>query len=119
MKKYVKIIETIIAFAIFISATIIYLINRPISEETKKTEFAATPIVIENKDMKEAEKFKKAVSHEVQEILNGDIILTVYSNETEDFCYYGKAELINDGSDGTEVILIIHEDKKVSLDDVF
>lgn len=119
MKKYIK--YSIIASACaVISVMAISHVENLISEENEEEiEFSTTPLIIENKGKKEDEEFAKSISREVENILNGDIILSVYSNGTEDFCYYGKAELINDGSDGTEVILIIHEDKRVSLDSVF
>lgn len=92
-----------------------------LSKRTKNDmdDFIPTPLVVKNTDIRETEKFKKEVSRRVQDILNGDIILTVYAEGVEDFCYRGKVKVINDGSDGTEVILIIHSEHKTMMDDVF
>lgn len=91
------------------------------SKKTKKEtgDFIPTPLMVENVDIRETEKFKNEVSRSVQDILNEDIILTVYAEGVEDFCYRGKVKVINDGSDGTEVILIIHSEHKTMMDDVF
>lgn len=71
-----------------------------------------TPITVEKKDITDTAEFKQAVSKRVNEIFDGDVCLTVYSDVAEDFSYHGRIEVVNDGSDGTEPILFIHADSK-------
>lgn len=89
------------------------------ADQEEDKQFEPTPLIIEEPDITESEDFRKAVSAEVQNIFSGAIVLTVYADGVEDFCYRGKAELINDGSDGTEPILIIYADSKTMMDSVF
>lgn len=77
------------------------------------------PLVIHNKDITEREDIKKVISNRVQDILNGNISVTVYTDGAEDFNYKGTVECVNDGSDGREVILIIHAEHRTNMDDVF
>ena len=76
-----------------------------------------TPITVEKPDITQTKEFKQAVSDRVNEIFNGDVCLTVYSDVTEDFSYRGRIEVVNDGSDGTEPILFIHADSKSNESD--
>lgn len=80
------------------------------AEQQKRAE--PTPITVEKPDITKTKEFKQAVSDRVNEIFDGDVCLTVYSDTTEDFSYRGKIEIVNDGSDGTELILFIHADNK-------
>lgn len=78
----------------------------------KQEQVEPTPIVVEKPDITQTKEFKKAVSKRVNEIFDGDVCLTVYSDVAEDFSYHGRIEVVNDGSDGTEPILFIHADSK-------
>ena len=78
----------------------------------KQEQVEPTPIVVEKPDVTDTVEFKKAVSKRVNEIFDGDVCLTVYSDVTEDFSYHGRIEVVNDGSDGTEPILFIYADSK-------
>lgn len=89
------------------------------ADQEEDKPFEPTPLIIEEPDIKETEAFKKTVSAEVRDILNGEIVLTVYADGTEDFCYRGRVTVVNDGSDGTEVILFIYADNKTMLDRAF
>lgn len=71
-----------------------------------------TPITIEKKDMTDTAEFKEAVSQRVDEVLGGEVSLTVYLDTAEDFNYVGELEIINDGSDGTRPVIFIHADHK-------
>lgn len=71
-----------------------------------------TPIVVEKKDITDTEEFKEAVSQRVDEVLGGEVSLTVYLDTAEDFNYIGTLEIINDGSDGTRPVIFIHADHK-------
>ena len=73
-----------------------------------------TPITVEKPDITDTVAFKREVSARVEEILSGDITVTVYLDDAEDFCYRGKIEVVNDGSDGTDPIIFIHADRKES-----
>ena len=54
----------------------------------------------------------RAVSNRVDEVLGGEVSLTVYLDTAEDFNYIGELEIINDGSDGTRPVIFIHADHK-------
>ena len=69
-----------------------------------------TPITIEKKDITDTAEFKQAVSQRVDEVLGGEVSLTVYLDTAEDFNYIGEMEIINDGSDGTRPVIFIHAD---------
>ena len=71
-----------------------------------------TPIVVEKKDITDTEEFKQAVSQRVDEVLDGEVSLTVYLDTAEDFNYVGELEIINDGSDGTRPVIFIHADHR-------
>lgn len=71
-----------------------------------------TPITVEKKDITDTAEFKQAVSKRVDEVLGGEVSLTVYLDTAEDFNYIGELEIINDGSDGTRPVIFIHADHK-------
>lgn len=71
-----------------------------------------TPITVEKKDITDTAEFKQAVSQRVDEVLGGEVSLTVYLDTAEDFNYVGELEIINDGSDGTRPVIFIHADHK-------
>lgn len=71
-----------------------------------------TPITVEKKDITDTAEFKDAVSQRVNEVLGGEVSLTVYLDSAEDFNYVGELEIINDGSDGTRPVVFIHADRK-------
>lgn len=71
-----------------------------------------TPITVEKKDITDTEKFKQAVSDQVNDIFSGEVSLTVYIDTAEDFNYVGTLEVINDGSDGTRPVIFIHADHR-------
>ncbi len=71
-----------------------------------------TPITVEKKDITDTAEFKQAVSKCVDEVLGGEVSLTVYLDTAEDFNYVGTLEVINDGSDGTRPVIFIHADHK-------
>ena len=71
-----------------------------------------TPITVEKKDITDTAEFKQAVSQRVDEVLGGEVSLTVYLDTAEDFNYIGEMEIINDGSDGTRPVIFIHADQK-------
>lgn len=71
-----------------------------------------TPITVEKKDIVDTAEFKQAVSKRVDEVLGGEVSLTVYLDTAEDFNYIGELEIINDGSDGTRPVIFIHADHK-------
>lgn len=71
-----------------------------------------TPIVVEKPDITKTKEFKQAVSQRVDEVLGGEVSLTVYLDTAEDFNYIGEMEIINDGSDGTRPVIFIHADHK-------
>ena len=71
-----------------------------------------TPITVEKKDITDTVEFKQAVSQRVDEVLGGEVSLTVYLDTAEDFNYIGELEIINDGSDGTRPVIFIHADHK-------
>lgn len=73
-----------------------------------------TPIVVEKKSIRETETFKKEVSARMEELLSGEVMLTVYLDNAEDFNYVGTLEVINDGSDGARPVIFIHADRKVT-----
>lgn len=69
-----------------------------------------TPITVEKPDITQTKEFKQAVSQRVDEVLGGEVSLTVYLDTAEDFNYVGELEIINDGSDGTRPVIFIHAD---------
>ena len=71
-----------------------------------------TPITVEKPDATQTKEFKQAVSQRVDEVLGGEVSLTVYLDTAEDFNYIGEMEIINDGSDGTRPVIFIHADHK-------
>lgn len=71
-----------------------------------------TPIVVEKPDITKTKEFKQAVSQRVDEVLGGEVSLTVYLDTAEDFNYIGEMEIINDGSDGTRPVIFIHADHR-------
>lgn len=71
-----------------------------------------TPITVEKPDITKTKEFKQAVSQRVDEVLGGEVSLTVYLDTAEDFNYIGELEIINDGSDGTRPVIFIHADHK-------
>lgn len=71
-----------------------------------------TPITVEKKDITNTAEFKQAVSQRVDEVLGGEVSLTVYLDTAEDFNYIGEMEIINDGSDGTRPVIFIHADHR-------
>lgn len=71
-----------------------------------------TPITVEKKDITDTAEFKQAVSQRVDEVLGGEVSLTVYLDTAEDFNYIGELEIINDGSDGTRPVIFIHADHR-------
>lgn len=71
-----------------------------------------TPIVVEKPDITQTKEFKQAVSQRVDEVLGGEVSLTVYLDTAEDFNYIGELEIINDGSDGTRPVIFIHADRR-------
>lgn len=71
-----------------------------------------TPITVEKPDITKTKEFKQAVSQRVDEVLGGEVSLTVYLDTAEDFNYVGELEIINDGSDGTRPVIFIHADHK-------
>lgn len=73
-----------------------------------------TPITIEKPNIRDTTAFKHEVSARVEEILSGDITITVYLDDTEDFCYRGQIKVINDGSDGTDPIIFVYANRKES-----
>ncbi len=66
---------------------------------TKDTEDAEEPepLVIEAQDFKDTEEFRDAVDAALNEKLSGDVTVTVYADGVEAFCYYGTAEVVDDG----------------------
>lgn len=73
-----------------------------------------TPIVVEKPDITKTKEFKQAVSQRVDEVLGGEVSLTVYLDTAEDFNYIGELEIINDGSDGTRPVIFIHADHRTN-----
>ena len=73
-----------------------------------------TPITVEKPNIRDTVDFKREVSARVEEILSGDITVTVYLDDAEGFCYRGQIKVVNDGSDGTEPIIFIYADRKES-----
>lgn len=73
-----------------------------------------TPITVEKKDIVDTAEFKQAVSQRVDEVLGGEVSLTVYLDTAEDFNYIGEMEIINDGSDGTRPVIFIHADHRTN-----
>lgn len=71
-----------------------------------------TPITVEKKDITDTAEFKQAVSQRVDDVLGGEVSLTVYLDTAEDFNYIGELEIINDGSDGTRPVIFIHADHR-------
>lgn len=78
----------------------------------KQEQAEPTPIVVEKPDITKTKEFKQAVSQRVDEVLGGEVSLTVYLDTAEDFNYIGEMEIINDGSDGTRPVIFIHADHK-------
>ena len=73
-----------------------------------------TPITVEKKDITDTVEFKRAVSQRVDEVLGGEVSLTLYLDTAEDFNYIGELEIINDGSDGTRPVIFIHADHRTN-----
>lgn len=73
-----------------------------------------TPITVEKPNVRDTVAFKREVSARIEEILSGDITVTVHLDDAEDFCYRGQIKVVNDGSDGTEPIIFIYADRKES-----
>lgn len=73
-----------------------------------------TPITVEKPNVRDTVAFKREVSARIEEILSGDITVTVYLDDAEDFCYRGQIKVVNDGSDGTDPIIFIYADRKES-----
>ena len=71
-----------------------------------------TPIVVEKPDITKTVEFQRAVAARMDELLGGEVSLTVYMDTAEDFNYIGELEIINDGSDGTRPVIFIHADHK-------
>lgn len=111
--------DTITIIIVCIITMVAVIVVDGMEEEKEEQDFEPTPLTIETTDITESEDFKKAVSTEAHNILNDEITLTVYADGAEDFCYHGRVELANDGSDGTEVMLFIYADSKTMLDEVF
>ena len=78
----------------------------------KQEQAEPTPIVVEKPDITDTVEFTQAVSGRVNEIFSGEVSLTVYLDTAEDFNYIGEMEIINDGSDGTRPVILIHADHK-------
>lgn len=70
------------------------------------------PIVVDKPDIRNTEVFRDAVSEEVREILSGEVTVTIYLDDAEDFNYTGTLEVIRDGSDGATPIIFVHADGK-------
>ncbi len=84
------------------------------SRDGKEEGTQAKPLVIERNVVDTSSgDFKKAVNDKVVELLNDDVTLTVYSDDAEDFCYYGKVDLISTESG---LSLVIHATSKVEED---
>lgn len=79
----------------------------------KQEQAEPTPITVRKPDITDTVEFKKAVSRRVDEVLGGEVSLTVYLDTAEDFNYVGTLEIINDGSDGTRPVIFIHADHKI------
>ena len=73
-----------------------------------------TPITVEKPNVRDTVAFKREVSARIEEILSGDITVTVYLDDAEDFCYRGQIKVVNNGSDGTDQIIFIYADRKES-----
>lgn len=73
-----------------------------------------TPITVEKPNVRDTVAFKREVSARIEEILSGDITVTVYLDDAEDFCYRGQIKVVNNGSDGTDPIIFIYADWKES-----
>ena len=94
-------------------ASIILLASLALTGCAEKQEQAEpTPIVVEKKEITDTVEFKRAVSQRVDEVLGGEVSLTVYLDTAEDFNYVGTLEIINDGSDGARPVIFIHADHK-------
>lgn len=78
----------------------------------KQEQAEPTPITVEKPDITKTKEFKRAVSQRVDEVLGGEVSLTVYLDTAEDFNYIGELEIINDGSDGTRPVIFIHADHR-------
>ena len=73
-----------------------------------------TPITVEKPNVRDTVAFKREVSARIEEILSGDITVTVYLDDAEDSCYRGQIKVANNGSDGTDPIIFIYADRKES-----
>lgn len=71
-----------------------------------------TPITVRNPDITDTVEFQRAVAARMDELLGGEVSLTVYMDTAEDFNYIGELEIINDGSDGTRPVIFIYADHK-------
>ena len=52
-----------------------------------------TPITVEKPNVRDTVAFKREVSARIEEILSGDITVTVYLDDAEDFCYRGQIKV--------------------------
>lgn len=73
-----------------------------------------TPITVEKPDITKTKEFKQAVSQRVDEVLGGEVSLTVYLDNAEDFQYIGTLEVIDDGSTGTRPVIFIHAEQRTA-----
>lgn len=80
------------------------------AKEQKKKE--PTPITVRNPDITDTVEFQRAVAARMDELLSGEVSLTVYLDNAEDFQYIGTLEVIDDGSTGTRPVIFIHADRK-------
>ena len=71
-----------------------------------------TPITVRNPDITDTVEFQRAVAARMDELLGGEVSLTVYLDNAEDFQYIGTLEVIDDGSTGTRPVIFIHADQK-------
>lgn len=87
-------------------------------DKSDSASHSVTPLVIEERHQLGIDE---AVKQEVRRILGGDVTLTVYSDNdaTQSFAYKGKLEVVDDGTDGSDIILFIHADTITSSDDWF
>lgn len=72
----------------------------------------STPITVRNPDITDTVEFQRAVAARMDELLGGEVSLTVYMDNAEDFQYIGTLEVIDDGSTGTRPVIFIHADHK-------
>lgn len=80
----------------------------------KQEQAEPTPITVEKPDITKTKEFKQAVSKRVDEVLGGEVSLTVYLDNAEDFQYIGTLEVIDDGSTGTRPVIFIHAEQRTA-----